>query len=47
MDEREGDSTVGLSSRQTTIKRELMPLSMYFTPGEVVDLSIDTDSDDG
>jgi len=47
MDEREGDSTVGLSSRQTTIKRELTPLSVYFTPGEVVDLSIDTDSDEG
>ena len=48
MDElREGDSTVGLSSRQTTIKRELMPLSVYFIPGEVVYLSFNTDSNDG
>ena len=44
---RKVDGTAGLSSRQPTVKREVTPLSVYFTPGEVVDLSIDSDPDDG
>jgi len=44
---RESNDAVGSSSHQSILKREHTPLSVYFAPGEVFDLSIDSDSDGG